>query len=148
MSNNTKVQGRCNRLNEKGYEICDPNPASVSVGFKRPPTLQEQIQRLVVNELSNREAESGHESFDDADDFEVGDDYDPRSKYEIDETLPTYRDSDVKASVRAAVQKELEARGITEGPSGRRKLKKKPGVGAKRAQAPEVSDSDDESDDD
>lgn len=150
MSKITKVEARRRSLDEKGNEICDPTPAAVSVGFKRPPTLQEQIQRLVRTELSDQAAAQGNETFEEADDFEVGDDYDPKSKYEIDEHLPSYNDDRVKSAVRSAVEEELKARGYhpeapSRGSSGR-PLKKRSRVGSKAAEAPE--DSSDESDED
>jgi hypothetical protein len=36
------------RLDENGAETLDPTPAEVPIGHERPPTLQEQIARLLV----------------------------------------------------------------------------------------------------
>jgi len=69
--------------NEKGEEIPDPTKPELPLGFKKPESLAEQVRRLVRSEQVRLAAEkSGHESFDEADDFEVGEDYDPRSPYE------------------------------------------------------------------
>lgn len=84
-------------LNEKGHEVLDNTPVAKPVGWRPPLTMQEQIQRFVREELSRRAAEAGEESFEDADDFEVGDDYDPRSPYELDEgadQLPRWKEKD------------------------------------------------------
>lgn len=71
------------KYNEKGEEIPDTTRPELPLGFKRPESLAQQVARLVRSELVARAArESGHETFDEADDFAVGDDYDPRSPYE------------------------------------------------------------------
>lgn len=69
-------------IDSSGCEKLDPTPASLPVGFHRPPTLQEQIRRLVRSELSDAASKHGAESFEEADDFNVGDDLDPSSPYE------------------------------------------------------------------
>lgn len=71
-------------INEHGQEILDPKPMEIPVGFTRPPTLQEQIQRFVRIEASRLAAKEGLETFEEADDFAVGDDYDPSSPYELE----------------------------------------------------------------
>lgn len=69
-------------LNARGHEIPDPIPVEVPIQWRRPPTLQEQIKAFVRRELSMQAAEEGHETFEEADDFDVGDDFDPSSPYE------------------------------------------------------------------
>lgn len=64
-------------------EPVDSKPMAIPVGFRRPPTLQEQVQRLIRNEASRYALENGMESFEDADDFEVGDDFEPNSPHEL-----------------------------------------------------------------
>lgn len=70
-------------LCKNGHELLDPTPMEVPVGYKRPPTLQEQVQRLVAGELSRVASSRGRESFEEADDFAVGDDVDPVSPHEL-----------------------------------------------------------------
>lgn len=73
------------RLDENGHEIPDPTPMAPPIGYKRQPSLAEQIRAMVRSEKLRQEAEeAGAETFDEADDFDVGDDYDPRSPYEHD----------------------------------------------------------------
>lgn len=64
-------------------EPVDSKPMAIPVGFQRPPTLQEQVARLVRTEVSRRAAEQGLETFEEADDFEVGDDFEPNSPHEL-----------------------------------------------------------------
>lgn len=70
------------KFDAKGREIPNPIPAEIPLNFRRPPTLQEQIKMYVRRELSMQAADDGHETFEEADDFEVDDDYDPSSPYE------------------------------------------------------------------
>lgn len=61
---------------ERGSEIPDPNPMQPPVGYNRQPSLAEQIRAMVVSENLRREAEAaGMETFEEADDFDVGDDF-------------------------------------------------------------------------
>lgn len=72
-----------NGLDADGHEVPDPRPLTLPSGFKRPETLAEQVQRLVRNHLSRIAEESGAESFEEAEDFDVDDDpSDPATPYE------------------------------------------------------------------
>lgn len=68
----------------QGREIPDPNPLELPLGFKRPETLAEQVQRLVRNSVSEYARLHGHETFEESEDFDVGDDFDPSTPYELD----------------------------------------------------------------
>lgn len=79
----TLVEERPVRLDAHGHEIPDPRPMTIPAGFKRPETLAETVKRLVRSEQwAKAMEEAGEETFEEADDFEVGDDYDPSSPYE------------------------------------------------------------------
>lgn len=68
---------------QKGREYPDPTPIAPPLGFIKQPTLAETMRQMIRSEaLKNAARESGHETFEEADDFDVGDDYDPRSPYE------------------------------------------------------------------
>lgn len=88
------------RLNEAGQEIPDSRPLHSSIGSRRSPTLAEQIKAAVRSERLAQEAHSaGFESFEEADDFEIGDDYDPESPYEneFEPETPNPRNAPPKA---------------------------------------------------
>lgn len=82
MEKQLDLEEHLSRLDEHGREIPDPTPVTIPSGFRRPPTLQEQVQRLVRGELSRRAAEQGFETFEDADDFDVEGDEDPHTPFE------------------------------------------------------------------
>lgn len=73
-------------LNEKGQEVLNPTPLAIPFGFQRPPTLQEQIRRLMRYEYEFMKQATGDdiETPEEADDFDVGDDFeiDPVSGHE------------------------------------------------------------------
>lgn len=71
------------RLNERGHEICDSRPMEIPMGFKKPESLQEQIRRMIRTEASIRAADQGMETWEEADDFDVDDDFDPTSPWEM-----------------------------------------------------------------
>lgn len=66
-----------------GREFPDPTPIAPPVGFLKQPTMAETMRQMIrSHELRMAARESGQETFEEADDFDVGDDYDPRSPYE------------------------------------------------------------------
>lgn len=70
-------------LDHRGREKPDPTPIAPPIGYKRQPSLHEQIRQMVRSEkLAMEAAAQGYETFDEADDFDVGDDIDPSSPYE------------------------------------------------------------------
>lgn len=73
------------QLDLRGAEILDPTPIAPPIGYKRQPTMVEHIRAMVRNErLAQELAEQGVETFEESDDFDIGDDYDPRSPWEND----------------------------------------------------------------
>lgn len=78
-----KLFDRFGRHDERGREVLDPTPMAVPTHLRRPPTLQEQIRMMVRSEeLRRAVSDAGGETFEEADDFDVGDDFDPTSPYE------------------------------------------------------------------
>lgn len=72
-------------LDEQGREVPDPVPMAPPVGYQKPFDMFEHIRTLVRSEhLRLAAMENGEETFEEADDFEVGDDYDPTSPHELD----------------------------------------------------------------
>lgn len=71
-------------LRTGGVENTDSTPLRIPLGFKRPETLAEQVQRLVRGHLSRVAEEQGFETFEEAEDFDVEDDMDfPETPYEL-----------------------------------------------------------------
>lgn len=70
-------------LDKYGREIPDPKPVAIPTGFKRPETLAEQVQRLVRRYSAEKAEAEGFETLEDAEDFDVGDDLDPRTPFEV-----------------------------------------------------------------
>lgn len=69
---------------DRGREIPDPTPVSLPVQTKRPLPLADQVARLVRSEMWNRSLSDDAETFAEADDFDVDDDFDPRTPYEVE----------------------------------------------------------------
>lgn len=69
-----------------GGEILDPIPMAPPVGYKRQPTMVEHIRNIVRSErLAQEMAAAGFDTFEESEDFEVGDeDADPASQWEND----------------------------------------------------------------
>jgi len=77
-------------LNENGHEVLDDTPVEIPLRFRREETINEKVQRLVELNISARAEANGFETFDEADDFDVQDEYDPRSRYELDTSEMLY----------------------------------------------------------
>lgn len=66
----------------KGQLVPDPTPIAPPIGYKREQPLFEKIRDMVRSaQLQEDLNKAGYETFEEADDFEVGD-WDPRSPYE------------------------------------------------------------------
>lgn len=74
---------RDDRLDEFGHEVPDPTPLRIPSGFRRPETLQEQVARLVRGSISREAADAGFETFEESEDFDVDDEFDPRTPFEV-----------------------------------------------------------------
>lgn len=73
------------QIGKDGREYGDDTPIAPPIGYKRQPTMVEHIRRMVRDErLAQELAAQGHETFEEADDFDIGDDYDPSTPYEND----------------------------------------------------------------
>lgn len=71
------------------HEVLSAIPVAPPVGYKKQPSMVDHIRGLVRSEHLRWAAQnSGAETFEEADDFEVGDDYDPTSPYEGDFDAP------------------------------------------------------------
>lgn len=97
----SKIMGR--------YEHPDPTPMAPPVGFKRRPSLADQIREMVRNERLQRELDqAGYETFEEADDFDVGDDFDPTSAYE--EHFDGQFEQQAQAALTAKEEKPVDKR--------------------------------------
>lgn len=85
----------------------DQTPVEWPAHLKRPPTLAEEIQRLVRAEVSRVASESGLETFEEADDFDMDDEMEPFSPHELselEEEVP--RDALTKLEERSRMESE------------------------------------------
>lgn len=64
-------------------EIVSAIPVAPPVGYVEQPSLVERIRSMVRSEhLRYAATEAGYETFEDAEDFEIGDDFEPHTPYE------------------------------------------------------------------
>lgn len=71
------------KLNEAGSEILDSTPMEPPLGYVAQPSMFDVMRKMI----SDRERElsaAGFETPEEADDFDVDDDFDPSSPYEHD----------------------------------------------------------------
>ena len=71
------------KFDERGREIVGNHLVEFPLRWKRPLTLQEQIRQHIRTYISEQAAAQGEETFEEADDFDVDDDFDPRSPWEL-----------------------------------------------------------------
>lgn len=124
-----------------GQEVPDPTPMAPPLGYKRQPSMHELIKDMVRSERLRQEAEAqGHESFEDADDFDVDDDDEIKTPYEVHETESV---SELRARMSAASADDGSAVGAEpKEPKAPPRQAKKPPVRAPEP-APEASDEED-----
>lgn len=111
-------------LTPDGRELLDPTPMAPPVGYKRQPSLSEQIREMVRSERLAADLDGlGFETLEEADDFDVGDDFDPSSPYEeVFDPTPISElrrrqaeDQDVKKEAPATPPKKTKAPNPPEG---------------------------------
>lgn len=69
-------------IDPDGRELVDPTPVAPPVGYERRPSMVDIIRAQVREHASRYAEDNDMETFDEADDFVIGDDYDPSSPYE------------------------------------------------------------------
>lgn len=115
------------RHNELGEEVLDPTPMQPPLGHKKTPTLREQIMQQ-VRLMKQLEADAIEETEEEADDFEVGDDFEPLSKYENDHIpsvkvlkgkIEKMKKQIADANRRAAIAAHEKAKGAVAPPEGK-----------------------------
>lgn len=73
------------QIGKDGKEYLDDTPIAPPVGYKRQPSLAEQIRVMVRNErLAMELSAQGVETFEESEDFDIGDDFDPSTPWEND----------------------------------------------------------------
>lgn len=75
------------KYNMSGHEIMDNTPIAVPTRFRRSLTLQEQIQLMIKRDMSRLAQQNGYETYEEADDFDVDDDPEMKSPYQLDDEI-------------------------------------------------------------
>lgn len=106
-----KATGR-SFITKDGSEIPDSTPVELPIGFERPESIQESIRRMILDPALRAELQANDiETFDEADDFEIEDDF-PQSPHEetFDPMHLLSREQEVMAgAVKQRSVEEIEA---------------------------------------
>lgn len=70
-------------LDENGHEILDSTPRAIPVRILKRQNEAQRMQDFIRHELSRQMQSQGFGSFEEEDDFEVGDDVEPWSPHEL-----------------------------------------------------------------
>lgn len=89
-------------------EIPDPTPVEMPIGYEHPESLESMIARLVRVE-SQRAVASGEESFEESDDFDVDDDNELTSEYQMSNMQEEYVDESAREASRKSPAKAAGA---------------------------------------
>lgn len=74
---------------EKGRQIPDTTPVAVPLAYRGGQTMEDRLRMFIRAQLSQHAAEAGHETFEEASDFDVPDEEELiLSPYEIPEGQP------------------------------------------------------------
>lgn len=96
-----------------GKEYPNPIAMEAPLGFIEQKPLHEQIRDMVKNELSRQAEAEGFETMEEADDFDVDDDFDPTTPFELpfEPDVPWPADPRVVAAEQAALAAQADAGG-------------------------------------
>lgn len=91
-----KTTDKHNRFTEDGREVLNPTPMQPPLGYKKLPSIAEQIREQIatMRRLEDNEPETEEE----ADDFDIEDDPAPESRWEND-LVPSIKET--RARIRA-----------------------------------------------
>lgn len=103
-------------INEKGQEVLDKTPVELPIGYKHPLPLDERMKMLIKDELSEFADSKGYETWEEANDFDIGEgEDDGLYTDEDDQTTPNdpflqnaYQEEMKKQAI-SAQKKALEA---------------------------------------
>jgi len=97
-------------LNKDGKEVGNPKPMVLPVGMQRPASLQEQIERVVRQKMSQKQIDEGIETFEEANDFDVTDEFELaelKSNYDLlEDEYPVYEPENPPPSSEPATEPE------------------------------------------
>lgn len=77
-----KISGEIKKRFNGRREVMDPNPIATPLKFKREPSYYEQIRESIRRELSDAADARELDTFEEANDFAIGDDFIPYSRHE------------------------------------------------------------------
>lgn len=77
-------------FDQLGREIPDNTPVHIPPHLARGISRHEEMKAYIRSELSRLAAEEGEETFEEADDFDVDEDPEPFSQYEIQDAAPEW----------------------------------------------------------
>jgi len=104
---------------EVNHEQLDTTPVAIPARLTRASNLNEVVRQMVRGEELRRLAEaSGEETFDEADDFAVGDDYEPSSPYEEIFEGDVLKDNYARIAIEKAAGEKKEAAPVAAPPKG------------------------------
>lgn len=88
----------------------DKTPVEVPLGMGRPLTIEQQIQRFVSTALSMRAERGGKETIQDSEDFDVDDEPEWSSRYELqdDDFMPMVKDASPPKKVAGGKEPEKD----------------------------------------
>lgn len=105
------------RLDALGRELPDPSSLAPPIGFVRQPPLHELIRQMVRSEALRQEAAAyDFGSFEDEDDFDVDDEYDPTSPWENEFEPPNPPDATSSQSAAEATVLQDQSAAAAEAP--------------------------------
>lgn len=76
------------KIDKHGREVLSNIPLELPLDCHHPRTLQEEMARFLNTKAARIAAESGHDTFEDDQDFDVEDDPFPPSDHELDDDYP------------------------------------------------------------
>lgn len=104
------VKKAVGKFNERGEELVDGRPMEPPLGHVETIPLAEQIAQAVrAAAFQKAISEAGGETFEESEDFDVGDDFDPSSPYEAFFEPITEREFDRLAAAGYIVKREEPA---------------------------------------
>lgn len=97
------------KLGKRAVELPDPTPLEPPLGYVRQDPLHVKIANMIRSEISRVAGDNGMETLDEADDFDVGDDWEQERSTPYEEVFDTPAVAQTRQEVLEAERKAAEA---------------------------------------
>lgn len=91
---------------DRGFQWCDQTPVEMPLGYSPPESLASMVERLCsMQDFRKQQEKAGNETFEEADDFDVGDEDEPMF---VGHEFTEMAEEELRVEARRAADEEVD----------------------------------------